>query len=352
MEFVEGATCARGSPRAGPWAEVVERVRCRRGAGWRRRTRRAGAPRLQARQRARTGAATGSVRVVATSGWRARDEGDAPARAAAESASVSALDSADHPLRRDRSARRRTWPPSSTPAARSTRAPTSSASASPCSRQHGARSPATGSGDDRGAGPQGPQQPARAPPPRGSDVPGWLYRPAPRAGYNLTERPGTADGRAAADLQAGRARRQRRGAGPRRDALLAAAVAGGTAWAMTGPGVCERRGRRASARWWHVGRRAADRGGLRRHRPAVRGGGVGQRPRARSTNTRRTGRTCTKRHVLRRRCAASSRPADGLCAWPTLQHRPEGPGRAGRRCSSRPISSWRSGSRRRWRGAL
>ncbi|MDC0669714.1 protein kinase domain-containing protein [Nannocystis radixulma] len=95
----------------------------------------------------------------------------------------------------------------------------------------------------------------REPPPRGSDVPGWLYRLCLRGLQPDREARYARMDALLHDLQAGRARRQRRVLALG-GTLLAAAVAGGTAWAMTGPGVCEGGAARVGE-VWHAGRRAA-----------------------------------------------------------------------------------------------
>src|SRR5690606_37316208 len=91
----------------------------------------------------------------------------------------------------------------------------------------------------------------REPPPRGREVPKWLHRlclrglqPDPKDRYPRMEA-------LLAELRAGRGRRLARGG-----ALVAAAIAGGTAWAMTGPAVCEGGAARVAA-VWHPARRAA-----------------------------------------------------------------------------------------------
>ena len=95
----------------------------------------------------------------------------------------------------------------------------------------------------------------REPPPPGSKVPGWLHRLCLRGMQpDRKDRFPKMDA-LLAELQAGRNRGRRRllalaGLG------LAAAVASGTAWAMTGPGVCASGPERVQA-VWNAGRRAA-----------------------------------------------------------------------------------------------
>ncbi|MFZ6180315.1 protein kinase domain-containing protein [Nannocystis pusilla] len=95
----------------------------------------------------------------------------------------------------------------------------------------------------------------REAPPRGSEVPGWLHRICLRGLQPDREARYPRMDALLADLQAGRARRQRR-ALALGGTLLAAAVAGGTAWAMTGPGMCGGGAERVGE-VWHAGRRAA-----------------------------------------------------------------------------------------------
>ncbi|MCY0988667.1 serine/threonine-protein kinase [Nannocystis sp. ILAH1] len=94
----------------------------------------------------------------------------------------------------------------------------------------------------------------REAPPRGSEVPGWLHRICLRGLQPDREARYPRMDALLADLQAGRARRQR-WALALGGTLLAAAVAGGTAWAMTGPGVCGGGAERVGE-VWHAGRRA------------------------------------------------------------------------------------------------
>ncbi|MDC0718056.1 serine/threonine-protein kinase [Nannocystis bainbridge] len=88
----------------------------------------------------------------------------------------------------------------------------------------------------------------REPPPRGSEVPGWLHRICLRGLQPDREARYPRMDALLAELQAGRVRRQRRWLALG-GTLLAAAVAGGTALAMTGPGVCGGGAERVGAVW-------------------------------------------------------------------------------------------------------
>ena len=97
----------------------------------------------------------------------------------------------------------------------------------------------------------------REPPPPGSEVPGWLYRLCTRGLHPDREDRFPKMEALLAELQAGRARGRRR-ALALGGVAFAAAIAGGTAWAVSGPGVCEGGPERVAAVWSPARRAAAE----------------------------------------------------------------------------------------------